>query len=1824
MIRTRTRTSLVSILMASAVILGLLTSHSGAVVVALKDTSTIATGGSLDTIFSGAITNGTLTIYTNSVEDTYLYNAGNAAWMNYGLTPSSGTYPVLIRFNLSQLPGFGPGIRINKAELRVKTASGNQGTSALGYITTHDWAEGNKSGAYPGVAPAAPGASVRHPSGLNTATNQKADGTAGTSSSASWGPAGDAPFSAAADSATYPTTVAKASAGGFWVWTAVDIVNGWAQGTVPNRGFVVSFGSGTNWTLRLSEYGATAPNEEPTLFIDYDLNGPPGVVTDLAVVGTDWYKVDLRWTAPTDEPSGPVASYDLRYSTSPISSDADYAAATPVAGVPVPAAPGTVQTCSVTGLTAYTTYYFAMKTLDVVALVSPLSNVVPATTGQMDVTAPAAISNLALVEAKPIRVSLSWTASADDGSNAASGPASSYELRYSTSPISDDASFAAATLAAGLPAPKAFGAAESYTLRNLAPDTTYYVAIKAADEVPNVSAISNVLVVHTTPLPTVAPPAITNLQVQGTHIQSAVLNWTAPTPPLYATLVTYDVRYSTSQISDSNWDAATQAAGEPTPGAAGLLEEFVVSGLQPSTTYFFAVKTSDESEPPLVSSLSNVPSATTKPPVVPVTVHNPWIANDRVADCGSLAKMAATFDKAYTPDGVVPANPTDIETRAINSYNNFKRRWYHWAQAAPNDSDVVNQLNVFGWSLCGSHASMNCAIFQQMGVHARSISIASGGHTFYEVEYNGRWHALDSMTTMYIYDRRTPRQLACMADVKADKTLANNAVAEGRACPGFLLCGDTASYFADGSDTWSVKGDPGAGAVSKSMAMDLRLGETLKRTWESWSTQYYNNPTNSPPYHHESQGDWKDTVNFPYWEPYTLDTAGNAAIGITKAATYRRWANGTYTLAPDFRSAGYQASLASSSNIATFNGDGLSPDLHTAATGSLATAVFKIATPYYLTDLNIDGTFVRQAAGDINRIYVSGDGSSYTKIWDNSATGTTVLSKLNARAQVFGKYQMWVKIELQATAAKTDAGVSGLVITPVFEHNKGSMPYLDKGVNNITVTFDNPAELQASHNLIRVVYTWKENNGTGWTVGKQFEGYAMASPTTFGINVAGTKVPRTESILMEVVPAPYDAVTPGAIANLSAGNPSSSRVPLTWTAPADYDATGGPFACIGYDLRYSLSPITDDVSFNAATQVANVPAPKAPGSVETFSVKGLAPSTTHYFAIKAIDKGLNVSLLSNLSAMATTLAAERITNLAAGTTGAARATLTWTAIDDGSTGFMASYDLRYSTSAITDDATFNAATQVTGMPAPKYVGSAESFTVMYLDPGTMYYFAIKAVDADSHASPLSNVVTATTTAAASIGDLSAGTPTFSRVQLSWTAIDEGSTGTAASYDLRYSTSLIVDDATFNAAVQVTGEPTPKAAGQAEIFTVTGLSASTTYYFAIKAIDAKGRPSPLSNVIPVVTADPDPVAPRWVGDLKGAPSRTAKSVDLTWTAPADYGAHGSGPFSSATYDLRYSSSPITEANFAAATAVTGLPTPKAPGQLEAFTVTLAASNTTYYFAIKSSDEATPPNVSEISNCVAARSSNLGEKVLQVGLNGYSGCIDTYLDVSTNNFGASDRITVCGYGGNNVQRGMLRFDLSTLPAGTTVTKATLCLWAYDEAQRKGSTGFYGAYRMTRDWTYNQCNWTLAKTGVSWTTIGGDFAATPDGTSPKFNHATVWYPFDVTTSVQGWLAGTSTNYGWMIKCTDEILSNQDRFYPSETAQAAYRPKLVVSDLVDPVPGDISGDGQVDILDLLDMAQSWGDRCGIDRTYDPRSDLDSDGDVDVIDLLILADNWP
>ncbi|MBI5866911.1 MAG: fibronectin type III domain-containing protein [candidate division Zixibacteria bacterium] len=85
------------------------------------------------------------------------------------------------------------------------------------------------------------------------------------------------------------------------------------------------------------------------------------------------------------------------------------------------------------------------------------------------------------------------------------------------------------------------------------------------------------------------------------------------------------------------------------------------------------------------------------------------------------------------------------------------------------------------------------------------------------------------------------------------------------------------------------------------------------------------------------------------------------------------------------------------------------------------------------------------------------------------------------------------------------------------------------------------------------------------------------------------------------------------------------------------------------------------------------------------------------------------------------------------------------------------------------------------------------------------------------------------------------------VLLTWTAPgDDGSAGTAAVYDIRYSTSPI-DPENWDSASQVSNEPQPLPAQRHQTFTVTGLSPQSVYFFALKTADAAANWSVLSNV-----------------------------------------------------------------------------------------------------------------------------------------------------------------------------------------------------------------------------------------------------------------------------------------------------------------------------------------------------------------------------------------
>jgi hypothetical protein len=325
----------------------------------------------------------------------------------------------------------------------------------------------------------------------------------------------------------------------------------------------------------------------------------------------------------------------------------------------------------------------------------------------------------------------------------------------------------------------------------------------------------------------------------------------------------------------------------------------------------------------------------------------------------------------------------------------------------------------------------------------------------------------------------------------------------------------------------------------------------------------------------------------------------------------------------------------------------------------------------------------------------------------------------------------------------------------------------------------------------------------------------------------------------------------GLSADVYAQSSTDSSVTLTWTAPGDDGSVG---TATQYDLRYSLSPINAS-NFNAATAVTGLPSPQPAGSSESFTVPGLTPNTTYYFAIKTADENNNWSAISNIVSRATSQEAyspSNIADLSAGSATENSITLSWTAPgDDGDVGTASQYDIRYSTSPITM-ANWGSATQVSGEPTPQSAGSSESFVVTGLTEGTTYYFAIRTADEVPNWSGLSNVVghstASDTTPPASVTDLAAITgPDYGSIALVFTSTGaDGLYGMATAYEIRVHDQLITD-LNWNTATLITNPPAPKPAGSSENIVIDSLAPGQTYFVGLKVWDAAGNASSISNI-----------------------------------------------------------------------------------------------------------------------------------------------------------------------------------------------------------------------------------------------------------------------------------------------------------------------------------------------------------------------------------------
>ena len=505
---------------------------------------------------------------------------------------------------------------------------------------------------------------------------------------------------------------------------------------------------------------------------------------------------------------------------------------------------------------------------------------------------------------------------------------------------------------------------------------------------------------------------------------------------------------------------------------------------------------------------------------------------------------------------------------------------------------------------------------------------------------------------------------------------------------------------------------------------------------------------------------------------------------------------------------------------------------------------------------------------------------------------TTYYFRLRAKNTVdesgYGDYSNVVTVTTppDPPVAPVFLAATGLTQTSMFIN---WTPVTGGPVSGYTLEFSRNANFSAPLDSIVI-----NNGGAGQ---QQITGLTSKTIYYFRIRAfnAGGYSPYSTVQQVQTLPDPPSAPTAFTI-----GTVTQTTVALSWVAPATADQTG-------YELQYSTDP-----TFSGTT-----PSVSIAGNALTYTLTGLTPFTTYYLRLRATNAGggsvpaeANFTTLPNPPAAPTALA---VVN---GTLTQTGFTLGWTA----PTGPITGYDLDVSTSP----------TFASGVTTLNPAAGATSFPISGLTQNTTYYVRLRANNTGgtgAYSTPAFEVTTLPTPPAAPTA-LVASAITATGLTLSWTA----PSGPISSYALEYST-----DNTF-----ASGVTTLTPAGGATSQAITGLSANTTYFFRLKAINLGGE-SPFST--PALSAT----------TLPGPPSNLAASnvlqttLTLTWNAP---GGTLTG------YALRYSTSPDPS----------GATPVSVDASATSFNVTGLTPNTTYYFqisALNGSGSSLASNVLQVS-------------------------------------------------------------------------------------------------------------------------------------------------------------------------------------------------------------------------------------------------------------------
>ncbi len=164
-------------------------------------------------------------------------------------------------------------------------------------------------------------------------------------------------------------------------------------------------------------------------------------------------------------------------------------------------------------------------------------------------------------------------------------------------------------------------------------------------------------------------------------------------------------------------------------------------------------------------------------------------------------------------------------------------------------------------------------------------------------------------------------------------------------------------------------------------------------------------------------------------------------------------------------------------------------------------------------------------------------------------------------------------------------------------------------------------------------------------------------------------------------------------------------------------------------------------------------------------------------------------------------------------------------------------------------------------------------------------------------------------------------------------------------------------------------------------------------------------------------------------------------------------------------------------------------------------------------------------------------------------GYSPIADSYVNQNdaNKNYGGFSELQIRSENNKN-KRTFIKFDFN-FPAGTTILSSSLKLYLKSAPTISRN---YEVWRVANFWTENGINWNN-QPGV---------ASNPTDSIPSGTTKNVWLSWNVTSDVQGFVDGVYSNYGWMLKDSQENSSTayEAKFHSRESNNIELRPILEI----------------------------------------------------------------